>query len=496
MTPLIIVADEVRRLPGINWAASTVLLFLALVLLSSRNRSLHLALSCVGTFIVMMNVALAVSFRVQGIAFNPAFFAHLDFSTLNVAFKTETWSVVGLLAYLLAAPALIYVSLHRIEINANRVVRVSIGAVALVLGLLLNYPVDSYVYYSTSTGSATDRLNGELTKLRATGSIQQVFPDEVAKNLVLIYAESLEANYIDSELFPGLTPNLSATAQEGHWFQRVEQYPGTGWTIAGIVSSQCGVPLFSERGGNEILTEVDNPFSEITCLAEHYREIGGQTIYVGGASLSFAGKGNFLRDNGYETVLGIDELPNANSHSWGMYDSEMFGYARQIFDELANGNKPFLLTALTLDTHHPYGTPSPGCTPYTLERSSMLDAVHCSDKLISDFIDHIRNSPVAGQTVIAIVSDHLLIKGDTISTLDLKERHILFLMLLPGAAPMQHLGPSTHFDIGPTLLEAAGLRGREAPFGRSLLSSDVGKVIAQDLSEEDMQAFKVEALLH
>ncbi|MEK9943113.1 MAG: hypothetical protein VW771_11650, partial [Gammaproteobacteria bacterium] len=71
------------------------------------------------------------------------------------------------------------------------------------------------------------------------------------KNLVYIYLESLERTYLDETLFPGLTPNLARLEREGLSLTNLRQVPATGWTIAGMVASQCGQPLVTPPdGGN------------------------------------------------------------------------------------------------------------------------------------------------------------------------------------------------------------------------------------------------------
>lgn len=62
-------------------------------------------------------------------------------------------------------------------------------------------------------------------------------------NLVYIYGESLERTYFDNEAFPDLTPELGALKNEGLDFSHTQQLPGTDYTIAGMVASQCGIPL-------------------------------------------------------------------------------------------------------------------------------------------------------------------------------------------------------------------------------------------------------------
>ena len=60
-----------------------------------------------------------------------------------------------------------------------------------------------------------------------------------------IYGESLERTWFDNNAFPNLTPELGALKNESLDFSHTAQLPGTDYTIAGMVASQCGIPLFA-----------------------------------------------------------------------------------------------------------------------------------------------------------------------------------------------------------------------------------------------------------
>ena len=74
----------------------------------------------------------------------------------------------------------------------------------------------------------------------------------VKKNLVYIYAEGLERTYFDEATFPGLVPNLKALEASGTSFTDISQVSATGWTIAGLTATQCGIPLFTPSHGNSM----------------------------------------------------------------------------------------------------------------------------------------------------------------------------------------------------------------------------------------------------
>ncbi|MCU0854740.1 MAG: sulfatase-like hydrolase/transferase [Rhodobacteraceae bacterium] len=494
--PALLAAGEVGLWPGLRWWAS-VALMTAFVLMAGSGRATRVAMPILVVLFVLANTALALSFVMQGKPFNDAFFAHLDLSTLAMAWKTDALRMSAMVAYVLAAPVAVHLLAARATVVADWAGRVHLVPKlgALGLSLLLSYPLAAYADYRIARAESSDRLMAEIERLRAESpAAAPVAAAGAPRNLVLIYLESVEETFFDEELFPGLMPNLARLRDEGVSFGDMRQYPGTGWTIAAMVASQCGVPLLSEMWGNDILTTVGNPFARVDCLGEHLQEAGFATAFVGGATLDFAGKGNFLRDNGFDVQLGLDELPNTGAHMWGLYDVDTFAHATELFDGLAGGEAPFLLSVLTLDTHFPDGMPSPGCRPYAPDALLMLDAVHCADQLVAAFVAHVRASPVGEDTVIAIMSDHLFMEGEVEDMLDKGVRRPFFFLLDPDRGAQRVAGPFTHFDVAPTLLEAVGLPGARFAFGQSLLSHDQGLAVERNLTEEDFAPFTIEAL--
>jgi phosphoglycerol transferase MdoB-like AlkP superfamily enzyme len=493
--PALTVAGEVGLGPAVRWWASILLMTGFVLSLAGRGRTMGLALALLSTAFVAANTALAVSFIMQGKPFNDAFFAHMDATTLAMAWQTDGLRIAAMAVYVLTAPVAVYLLTAHAG-GAGVIARLHLVPKLATLGLslLLSYPLAAFADYRSSKAEASARLLEEIARVRAEPARAALAPGD-GRNLVLIYLESVEDTFFDETLFPGLMPNLTALREdEAVWFSEMRQYPGTGWTIAAMVASQCGVPLLSEMWGNDIFENVDDPFAQVTCLGEYLQEAGYATSFVGGATLKFAGKGTFLGDNGFDVRLGLDELPNTGAHKWGLYDADTFTHARALFDGLAEGEAPFLLSVLTLDTHFPDGMPSPGCRPYAPDALLMLDAVHCADQLVADFVAHVRASPAGKDTVIAIMSDHLFMEGEVEDVLDKGVRKPFFFLLDPAREAEERAGAFTHFDVAPTLLEAVGLPGAWFPFGHSLLSHEEGLAEARNLTGEDFEPFTIEAL--
>ena len=322
----------------------------------------------------------------------------------------------------------------------------------------------------------------------ALDSVQSVGP---ARDLVWIYLESLERGYMDGQRFPGLTPNLTALEKQSLSFTNLKQVEGTGWTIAGMVASQCGVPLLSLADGNA-LTGADRFMSNATCLGDLLKTQGHRLHYWGGASLVFAGKGAFYRTHGFEPQ-GLEEispqLPKGTpTTDWGLYDDTLYAQAWQQLTKQAQQDAPLGMMMLTLDTHHPNGHPSKTCSglPYGNARNPMLNAVHCADWLVGRFVQQLQQHPRLKDALIVIASDHLAMPNTATEQLEKGPRRNLLMMLNTRMPAQQIDRPGTSLDTAPTVLQIMGFQVPAMGYGRDLMGADPTLAEAMD---EDTDAF-------
>ncbi|WCE06176.1 phosphoglycerol transferase I [Pseudoxanthomonas sp. JBR18] len=302
------------------------------------------------------------------------------------------------------------------------------------------------------------------------------------RNIVWIYGESLERTYFDQKTFPGLMPHLRKLASEGLDFRHVTSADGGGWTIAGMVSSQCGVPLTAAPGDENSYGRMGSFLPEAQCLGDYLRTQGYRNDFVGGADGAFAGKASFLTSHGFDDVRDLAwfkqrKIDPSHFSAWGVHDDVMLDQVWDQFQTLARGDQPFLLTALTMDTHHPAGHLPVSCQGQHYRggdfgQIGMLDALHCSDRLISELVDKIRSSPWGDNTVIVVSSDHLAMPNDLTDTLTKMQRENLLLMLGKGIAPRQvDVASASTLDTGATLLSLLDPSMASIGFGRSLLDA-------------------------
>ncbi len=296
------------------------------------------------------------------------------------------------------------------------------------------------------------------------------------KNLVFIYAESLERTYFDESLFPGLMTNLRNLESKSIHFSDIRQLPGTGFTLGGMTASQCGIPLVTPSNGNS-MSGMDKFLPSAVCLGDLLKSEGYFLSYMGGADLNFGGKGKLFKTHGFQEVLGKKALfkdlkdPSYLS-AWGVYDDSLLDMAYQRFVSLSQDEKNFGLFLLTLDTHQPKGHLSRSCTDlrYGDGSNPMLNAVACSDQLLADFINKIAASPGAEKTVIVLMSDHLAMKNKASDLLNKGVRKDLLMIFEPGEDQAREVKMTgSTLDVGVTTLPFIGFRG-DIGLGRNLLN--------------------------
>ncbi len=361
-------------------------------------------------------------------------------------------------------------SRRKFETIAYLLLCISLATNPTTIGLVNNHS-DWLVTKNSSTASAANQFE-DLYRIPQIKEISKTH-----NNLVVIYAESLERSYFDDKKFPGLVNGVRALESAGTSFTNIKQLAGTGWTIAGFVASQCGIPIFTSSFSNA-LSGLDQFMPGIICLGDMLAEQGYELEYFGGARIDFAGKDKFLKQHGFSQVHGRKELlpstPNPKYRTiWGLYDDTLFDIVYKRFVEKSQAGEKFGLVTLTLDTHHSKkDLISEACKNrvYGDGSNPRLNSVHCSDHLITELINKIVNSPYGGETTIVLVSDHLAMKADSLLS-GKSERTNLFLVLDPDEKKtrvVDSLGST--FDIGATLLPFLGYSA-EIGLGRNLLSS-------------------------
>lgn len=294
------------------------------------------------------------------------------------------------------------------------------------------------------------------------------------KNLILLYIESGGVVMAPAAQYPGLTPNLTRLVARHSLVPHI--HASSYITIEGIVNTQCGT-LYPFDGGSEAMASFDNLIDRMPCLGDVLAAAGYRQSYLGGSEKSFAGKGRFLKVHGFDKVMGLHDWGELDLHqrpgTWGLSDVDLFAQSLLELKRLKASGEPYNLTMLTIGTHLP-GFAYAECEPYADGSQQFLNAVHCTDQLVGDWIKTLKQQGfLDADTVLVITGDHHIFPNGKMTTIfgdAAVADHRLPLIVLGENLPKAQEQDGAGYDIAPTILDLLGVKSNvRFAMGRSLL---------------------------
>ena len=290
-------------------------------------------------------------------------------------------------------------------------------------------------------------------------------------NLVWIYVESLETRRTQLE------PFKHHPIYRVNTVQRFENLPGTGWTMGGMVASQCGLPLMPVGllSGNG-LGDADYFLPKTVCLGDILKKQNYAIEFIGGGDTAFAGTKKFLDTHGFDAVIGRQEIHNITGQDypadfWGYTDERVLELALQRTSALHQAGRPFFLSVQTLDTHGPNGYLSASCKQQGW-RDDIDGIFGCAMSQVGRFVDKLYKSGVQKNTVVVVSGDHPFMGKPTsrlFSANQKIDRSVFFSVLRPDRVVLD-VAVMNHFDMFPTVLSALKFKteNHSAGLGRNL----------------------------
>ncbi len=456
-----------------------VALAVALVLLSRCGGRFGVTVSLLlFVLALLVGVGDGASWFMQGSSFNERFFAHVDVHNVAVSIRAYALAIgLGVLAMLVLLGSVLRVLVNAGRRPVTRWAWLPVGVLLLLVVSVNAAPRRLYHYFTVAR--QTEALSSSTVGGRIRAMIDP-YPSSPAavrakpgRNLVLVYLESLERTYTDARRFPGLTPNIDRWRRQGLDFSGMRTFPGATYTIAGLFSSQCGTPyLINSVFGNDInalgfvpgndSASIDSFHPELACLGDVLHAAGYRQTYLSGVSLQFANTDQFFHMHQYDAALGAPQIQHRHAGAlpkagWGLLDTVLFDEALAEYRRGVASGRPFGVVFSTIDTHPPEGYTLPGCRPYAPIHNKMLDAVHCSDQLLGQFLDTLSREPGWKDTVVAVMSDHLAMRNvaSVLYPPDIQRQPLLFVL---NAGTGDRPARMYHMDVAPTLLDVLGVR--------------------------------------
>lgn len=305
-------------------------------------------------------------------------------------------------------------------------------------------------------------------------------------DLVVIYLEGTDRHFADEAVWGDLYAPLRKLEAEGTSFTQVGQIEGTGWSLAGMVATQCGVPVLPKAlTYRNNFDKLDSFMPKVDCLGDVMGRNGYELSYVVGGDVAFGGIDAFYRSHGFSRLIGMHEqeaiygadVIAAAKGGWVLDDQLVYETARAEASRLIAQPKPFLLVVETIGPHGRMGILSRRCNEGGIVTLSK-DVQRVVSCLLEDTYAFVRDAQAAhakarpGKELrFVIVSDHLSHNPNRPDAAPEYQGFNTAIFLGGGAAGRKVAKPGAMIDIYPTILDWMGLsvEPHAAGLGRSLL---------------------------
>jgi phosphoglycerol transferase len=282
------------------------------------------------------------------------------------------------------------------------------------------------------------------------------------KNLIILYIESLEQNLTNREIF-GTNIIEPIDKLPGITIKKFVVAPGTGWTIAGIVSSQCAIPLKAPLFIKKF--DLINFFlPKATCIGDILASQGYEQYLFLGSDLRFSRVDKFYQNHGYQHLYGKHEFSSSGIspglfRGWGngLNDDTLLDEAFKHIIKAAKSTKPFNAVIMTTDSHPPKGTPSSNCLQSERD-DGIIGAYKCTARFVAAFIKKLQNSGILDNTTLILMGDHPFVSTPEYFKYFPNPRYVYFKIFDPDFREKPTRNIMTHFDVAPTILDLLNIR--------------------------------------
>ena len=320
------------------------------------------------------------------------------------------------------------------------------------------------------------------------------FPDK-KQNLIFIYMESMETT--NASIKNGgaqkisYIPNLENYALKYDNFSSGEKLggfvpvSGTTYTLAGMISQNSGVNF---KLPINIMDKNMVKMNGVYALGDVLVDNGYKNYLMMGSQAIFASRDKYFKNHGnyeifdYTYAINNELIPKDYLVWWGYEDNKLFEFAKNKLKDISKEKQPFNLTLLTADTHFTDGYLDSECdTPFDKKYANVM---HCSDKMINDFITWVMEQDFYKNTTIVLVGDHLTMQSSFYDNIDKNYTRSVYNVFINSRVKSDTTKNRTFssMDIYPTTLASLGVKidGDRLGLGTNMYSNK--KTLMEELS--------------
>ncbi len=323
------------------------------------------------------------------------------------------------------------------------------------------FKADVSNYYKNLQPSEAENIMKSLYENEGVDTVR-IF-DQPRPNVILVTLEGWSAQLIEplgGE--KGITPHFNDLCKEGVLFTEIYSTGGTSET--GHSSIISGYPTIA---GISISTE-SAKCRNLPSLNQSFEELGYNSFYTFGGSLSYGNIGGYLTDVGFDRLVDENDLDLKPTGKLGIHDEAMFPY---FLSEIQNAKRPYFYGLFTQSTHSPYDMPAEPFPGYDDE--GYVTSMHYADEHLSRFVNGVRKLPDFENTIVVFIADHGRANLFNQNTYDEQYFHIP-LLIWGGAVKEDYMGHridkvGSQADLAKTLLTQLEIDAKDFHWSKNLL---------------------------
>lgn len=312
-------------------------------------------------------------------------------------------------------------------------------------------------------GEQDEYLSDEFPLLRRTRH-----PGEPRKyNVVILLMESLSAPTMGAFGDPNqATPEMDRLIEESVLFDR---FIASGSRSSnGLIATLMSVPAQLGRPVTHTAMMLDNFRSLASILCEQ----GYESTFLYGGVYDFRNADGFIRNAGYQKLIGEPEDDKIKRRAWGYDDQHMFD--RLLHELETRTDRPQFMTLFTQSLHgrevpKKYVEMRGGLKfPKSMKHDRYYNLLDYTDWCVGRFFKKARRLPAYSDTIFVITSDHTNHKNPNL----FQNRHIPLIIHAPRLLePARYTTTGGQCDVLPTVLGMLGMTADHVAFGQDLLAA-------------------------
>ena len=306
-------------------------------------------------------------------------------------------------------------------------------------------------------------------------------------NVLLIFVEGLDRRYLGRTVSSiRLTPFLDQLKGESLYFENF--FTNGVQTAHGLFASFCsyyasqGVPAMKTRYAHDYL-----------CLPTLLSKAGYRTEMMISQHRDLNRLQLFMARNGLHQLFAQDDFPaGVERIGLGITDGALFDGLRLRIEALQGSDRPFFLSTLTVNTHHPFTVPlsHPEVRALTAEPDRYLAALRYVDFEMERWFEGLRRDGLLKNTVVFILGDHGRHEATGRTDVERQVGHFmspLFIWVDESLRGPTNYRPrvvstiASQVDLVPTILALNGLTPRVSPF----LGRDLSCLLSTDCAQDN-----------